>query len=89
MDTTWSFRNRLVPHATTAAKVLAGILGMASLAGIYPAAAAIATAMAVTWKTNKAEPAEPPAALIVVSAGTAERNSLGLRTVLSYPLHEE
>jgi len=70
------------------AKVLAGLLGMASLAGIYPVAAALATAMAVTWRTHEAEPAALPAA-IVVSAGAAERNSLGLRTVLSHPLREE
>jgi hypothetical protein len=73
----------------TVAKVIAGLAGLAFLAGIYPIAAALATAMTVAWRTDKAERAVSPAAPIVVSAGVAERNSLGLRTVLSYPLREE
>jgi len=89
MDTTWSFRNRPVPRAATVAKVLAGLLGVATLAGIYPVAAALATALAVTWRPDQAEPAAAPPGLIVVSAGAAERNSLGLRTVFSHPPREE
>jgi len=89
MDTTWSFRNRPVPRVATVAKVIAGLLGVATLAGIYPAAATLATALAVTWTTDKGEPAAAPPAPIVVSAGAAERNSLGLRTVLSHPPREE
>jgi hypothetical protein len=89
MDTNWSFRNRPIPRAATVAKVLAGLLAVASLAGIYPVAAALATVLAVTWRTDKAEPAASAAAFIVVSAGAAERNSLGLRTVSSYAPHEE
>ena len=87
MDTRWSFANRPAPRAATVAKVFAGLLGIAALAGIYPVASALATGLAVTWKTGKAEPSAT--ALIVVSAGAAERNSLGLRTVLSHPLREE
>ncbi|HEX3098561.1 MAG TPA: hypothetical protein VHQ02_12640 [Usitatibacter sp.] len=89
MDTTWSLRNRPLPRVATVAKVLASLLGVATLAGIYPAAAALATALAVTWRTDRAEPAAAPPAPIVVSAGAAERNSLGLRTVLSHPPREE
>jgi hypothetical protein len=70
MDTRWSFVNRPAPCAATVAKVFAGLLGIAALAGIYPVASALATGLAVTWKTGKAEPSA--AALIVVSAGAAE-----------------
>ena len=89
MDTRWSFRNRPLPRGASVAKVLGGLLGIATLAGIYPVAAALAAALAVNWKTDEAEPVAPAAVLIVVSAGAAERNSLGLRTVLSHPPREE
>jgi hypothetical protein len=77
MDTTCSFPMRSFPRAATVAKVLAGLVVAAGLAGIYPVAAALASTLAMTWRTNKAE----PAALAFVSAGAAERNSLGLRFV--------
>jgi hypothetical protein len=85
MDISWSFGTRSIPRAATVGKVLAGLLGVAALAGIYPVAATLATAMATTLRLDKAEPVAP----VVVSTGAAERNSLGLRTVLSYPPHEE
>jgi hypothetical protein len=84
MDTSLSFANRSAPRAASIAKVFAGLLGMAALGGIYPAAAVLATALAVTWKAHEAKPSASAAALIVVSAGAAERNSLGLRAVPSY-----
>jgi hypothetical protein len=81
MDTTWSFGTRSVPRAPLIAKVAAGLLATAALAGIYPVAATIATAMATTLKMDKAEPAAP----IAVSTADAERNSLGLRRLASTP----
>jgi hypothetical protein len=74
MDTTWSFGIGSVPRAASIAKVLAGVIGAAALAGIYPAAAAIATAMAATLRMDDSKGAAP----IAMSTGAAERNSLGL-----------
>jgi len=56
-------------------KLLAGLIGAAALAGIYPVAAAIATAMAATLRTEDPKDSAP----IPRSASAAERNSLGLR----------
>jgi hypothetical protein len=81
MDTPWSFGTRSVPRASLVAKVLGGLIAAAALAGIYPIAATIATAMATTLKMDKADPAAP----IVVSVADAERNSLGLRRLASTP----
>jgi hypothetical protein len=81
MDTSWSFEIRSVPRASLIAKALGGLIASAALAGIYPIAATIATAMATTLKMDKAEPAAP----VVVSAADAERKSLGLRRLASIP----
>jgi hypothetical protein len=81
MDTTWSFGTRSVPRAPLIAKVLAGLLATAVVAGIYPVAATIATTMATTLKMDKAEPAAP----IVVSTADAERKTLGLHRLASTP----
>ena len=75
MDTPWSFGIRSIPRAAGIAKLLAGLVGAAALAGIYPVAAAIATAMAATLRTEDPKGSAP----IVRSASVAERNSLGLR----------
>jgi len=75
MDTTWSFGNRPDPRSARILKVLAGLIGAAALAGIYPVAAVIATAMAATVRMD----APKGSASIVITAGAAERNSLGLR----------
>jgi galactitol-specific phosphotransferase system IIC component len=77
MDTTWCFAIRSVPRTASAAKLLAAFIGTAALAGIYPVATAIATAMAATLRTDESKVGAP----IMVSAGAAERNSLGLRLV--------
>lgn len=81
MDTAWSFGTRSISRAPLIAKVLAGLLATAALAGIYPVAATIATAMATTLKMERAEPAAP----ILVSTADAERKSLGLRRLAFIP----
>ena len=75
MDTTCTFGIRSIPRAAGIVKLLAGLIGAAALAGIYPVAAAIATAMAATLRTEDPKDSAP----IPRSASAAERNSLGLR----------
>jgi hypothetical protein len=77
MDATWSFEIRSVFRASRIAPVLAGLMGAAALAGIYPVAATIATAMTTTFKIDTTEPPAP----VAVSTAAAERNSLGLRFI--------
>lgn len=84
MDTHWRLGTRTIA-CTSIAKGVAGVAGVAALAGIYPLAAAISTAMATSLRAEIPK----PAAVMFVSAGAAERKSLGLRLVLSNPIREE
>ena len=85
MDIQWSFAARSIQRVSNLPKVLAAAAGIAALAGIYPASAAIATAMATSLRVEMPK----PAAAGLVSAFAAERNSLGLRRVLSNPTRQE
>ena len=86
MDIHWTFGARFFPHAAAFGKGFAGVMAIAALAGIYPVAAALASAMATSLRVDMPKPA---AGLVVVSAGAAERNSLGLRSVTFNPIREE